>query len=189
MVYGTCDVSIGERTFTYICEHDELISSDEMESLCMNLALLDAVHEAECLEDALEFEVESKSEEMEEDEFAYRVLGRNCQLVDSIRSFGNRLEVYTNIYQIFSRDVSKEPVCYGFDADCGQEPEVDTIGVVDFEHPQEEVFEEAWRDLLYQLRRYFKVSGLALKSGVFHLSKMSAQEYEDTRKERELVLA
>ncbi len=189
MVYETCDVFVGDYSYTYICERDELISSDEVKTLCSNIAALDTVQMMDCLEDVVELEVKSESKELPEDEFAYMVLGRNCQLVDSIRSFGNRFDVFTNIYRVFSHDVSEEPVCYGFDADCGQEPEVDTIGVVDSEHPREEVFEEAWKDLLYQLRRYFKVSGLALKSGVFHVSKMSAQEYEDSRKEREMVLA
>ena len=193
MLYKQYSIEVGNKKFNYITERDELISDDEIKELCEKLALCDSLTEfsddIDSLEDIMEIDIDSEDTDMGEDEFAYRVLSGKCQLVDSWRSFGDRFNVFANVYREYKEDVSEEPICYCFEAECGQEPDVDTIGVVDKDNPREEVFESAWRDCLYQLKRYFKVSGWLLKSGIFRITKISVDEYEYTRKERELVLA
>lgn len=189
MLYKDYTIKLCGKKLSYLVERDELISENEVEELCEKLALCAALSSSDIdINDVLEIDIDSNSNDISEDEFAYRVLSRNCLLVDSWRSFGNLFEVFANVYQVFDEEV-EGPICYSFEAECGQEPDVDTIGVVNEEHPREEVFETAWKDCLYQLRRYFKVSGWLLKSGIFRITRITVEDYEYMRKEREAILS
>ena len=193
MLYKQFNISSDGHRLTYITERDPLISETEAQELCERLALCEYLDmcgdDVDEIEDLLGIEMKSTSSDISEDEFSYRLLGGNYQLVDSWRSFGNRInDIFINVYLEYDSNVIDEPVCYCFEAQCGQTQDVDTIGIVDKGHPREQVFEDAWRDLLYQMRRYFKVTGWLLKSGIFRIYKMTSEDYEAMREEREMIL-
>jgi len=90
----------------------------------------------------------------------------------------------------FGEDMTDKPQCLYFAAAVGGEEDssIDTIGLIDHDHPREQVFETAWSDLQYQCRRYYQLSGVAMATGVVAVSQMGPEEYEAERSDRELVL-
>ncbi len=192
MLYKQFNISSGDGQLVYLVERDPLITENEALEYCERLATYECLCAEVDIDDIggiLNCVTQSTASDISEDEFAYRLLDGYYQLVDTWRSFGNHVnDIFINIYLKCESKVDDNPVCYLFDAQCGQSQDVDTIGVVDKDHPREEVFEDSWKDLLYQLRRYFKVSGLSLKSGVFRAVKISSEDYEAVRQEREVAM-
>ena len=117
MLYKDYTIKLCGKKLSYLVERDELISENEVEELCEKLALCAALSSSDIdINDVLEIDIDSNSNDISEDEFAYRVLSRNCLLVDSWRSFGNLFEVFANVYQVFDEEV-EGPICYSFEAE------------------------------------------------------------------------
>lgn len=194
MLYSKHIVITDDTKFVYISERRPLVSVLEVESICRDEGLCQVAYKQQeaCgsldLQDLLEVSIEVKSEDLTEDEFAAHILSGKCQLVDSNRSFGDVQRVITNVYRVSNREESG-PFYYLFEAECGQESDVDSLGYVDADNPSEVVFEDAWKDCAYQLRRYFKMAGVMMERGVFHITQLCLHDYEQSLKQKELFLA
>lgn len=191
MLYTKHRVRANDTVTEFIVERDPLLTVEEVKDrcerwgLCEELKNLILPNGTVDMEELMGVDTKQTYENISEDEFAYTVLDGKCQLVDTVRSMCHPQVAFMNVYQLYPRVMLDEPCCYLFEADCGQETEVDFIGVVDKDHPQNEVFDTAWDDIIYQLKRYCKLGGWNLMGGLFHVSQLTPEDYEEMRKERE----
>lgn len=136
-------------------------------------------------------EVTTDIQEMSEDDFlSITLMDSHVRPVLGIYKLDDPTSSLMTLYRDFGKDVSDESQCLYFAASIGtdEDQSIDTIAIVDKDHPRESVFETAWADLQYQCRRYHSATGIAMATGTVIVSEMSNKEYEAERSDRELVL-
>lgn len=136
-------------------------------------------------------EVEVDIQEMDENEYiSCTLLDGHVRPVLGMYMLDNPTHSLMVLSRKFGEDMTDKPQCLYFAAAVGGEEDssIDTIGLIDHDHPREQVFETAWSDLQYQCRRYYQLSGVAMATGVVAVSQMGPEEYEAERSDRELVL-
>lgn len=192
MLYSKHVVTTDCGTYTYIAERRPLISIAEVEELCEDDGLYQTAsseHKKDGavidIEELLCREVDVESKDITEDEFAYMLLGEGYQLTFAYRAFGDIPYAYINIYR---KHKKAYPLYYSFEGICGQEPDVGSLGVVDEDHPSEEVFENARKDCYYQLRRYYKIPGISIENGMFSVMEVSEDHYKRLYLQQENLL-
>ncbi len=136
-------------------------------------------------------EVTTDIQEMPEDDFlSITLMDSHVRPVLGIYRLDDPTSSLMTLYRDFGKDMSDESQCLYFAASIGtgEDQSIDTIAIVDKDHPRESVFETAWADLQYQCRRYHSATGIAMATGAVVVSEMSNEEYEAERSDRELVL-
>lgn len=194
MRYRSATVRIGTRAHHYLVESDNFITDSEVEEKMLVTAIYDEMAVTDDMDALMEEEGDvTFSDDMTEGEFAEQLLDYDhVRLIDFSVMFTKPLDsVLINVYEVDLRhDIAEEPMRVRFSASCGQDMEVDYIATIDATHPLHEVRDEAWRDCVYQLRRYCKVTGVALICGLFQMMRISEDDYCDMYAERaELVVA
>ena len=136
-------------------------------------------------------EVIADIQEMPEDDFlSITLMDSHVRPVLGIYRLDDPTSSLMTLYRDFEKDVSDESQCLYFSAAIStcEDQSIDTIAIVDKDHPRESVFETAWADLQYQCRRYHSATGIVMATGSVIVSEMSSEEYEAERSDRELVL-
>lgn len=190
MLYTKHHVRANDTVTDFIVERDTLLTIEDVNDRCERWGICEELPNIMTPSGAVDMDaltsinVKQTHKDISEDEFAFTVLDGKCQLVDSVRSMCHPQVAFMNIYQLCPEDMSEKPCCYWFEADCGQDTDVDYIAIVDKDHPQNEVCDAAWDDIIYQLRRYCKIGAWNLMAGLFHISRLTPEDYEEMRKER-----
>lgn len=178
----------GSFKATYVVSADSLLSKSDVFAYCQQLTLRDMMNAETLDEDDMEYDLED--EPLDEDEFlSYMADYQHVRETLRVCVLGNPNDNILSVYKVYHNDMSEIPQFYTFSAQCSQDQEIDSLGYVDGDHPREEVFEKARQDCLYQLKRYCKVDGLTIYSGLFVMAEVDQEDYEQEVDDRDLVLA
>lgn len=133
--------------------------------------------------------VEVDIKKMDEDDFlSATLMDPHVRPVVGVYMLDNPTNSLMMMYRRYDKNVQDESQCLYFGLESEDDSVVDTIGVVNADHPREEVFQQAWKDLQYQCRRYHQMTGLAMALSAVSVSEITSEEYEEERSDRELAL-
>lgn len=194
MRYREASVKGGTSVHRYLIESDNFLTDAEVEGKLVVMAVYDEAQKADDMEDLFDLDVSVEiGDDMDESEFAARVLDENhVRLIDFTVRFSEPNDgIILNIYEVDMRHtIGDKPLHVRYSADCGQSMDVDCIDVISADNPPHASRDAAWRDCLYQLRRYCKVDGCNMICGLFQMQRISGSDYEEMYSERaELVVA
>lgn len=168
----------------YWVEADPLISESEMVEYVTSVAT--ANYLAAEPKEIIGFNVTPNQIDM--DEYLVSVCDyqhvRPALIITSLNNIGNTIIAINASYK---EDVSEEPEYFIFSGAAGQDSDVTAIGKTDKNLPREQVIQDGYNDILYQLKKYFQVSGVIMASGLFIIQSISPEEYSLEYCERELV--
>lgn len=188
MRYFRIDVkSDCEFNKSYYAEADNFVSSEEIRDYVAQLASIDAV-EADSADELDSIEVLDPVQISEDDalELIADVSVRQKLLITNLNNINNViLGVYTKVKDFEIGD----PECFMFSADAGQDADVTAIGTTRDGEVKGKVFFDSWVDCIQQLKRYWRVSGVAIASGTFVAQMISNEDYDMEINERELVVS
>lgn len=178
----------GRFRATYIVSADSLLSQSDIYAYCQQLVLRDMISMSEIEDEDMEFDLDD--EPLDSDEFlSYMADYQHVRETLRVCVLGNPNDTMLTVFKQYGSDMSDVPQFYTFSAQCSQDQDVDSLGYVDSQHPREEVFEKARKDCLYQLKRYCKIDGLAIYSGLFVITEVTQEDYESAVDDRNLALA
>lgn len=188
MRYFRVDVkSDCEFSKSYYAEADNFVSSEEIREYVAQLASIDAV-DADSTGELENIDVLDPVEISDDDalELISDVSVRQRLLITNLNNMNN---VILGVYAKVDSFEIGDPECFMFSADAGQDAEVTAIGTTRDGEVKGKVFFDSWVDCIQQLKRYWRVSGVAIASGTFVAQRISNEEYDMEINERELVIS
>lgn len=188
MRYFRIDVkSDCEFNKSYYAEADNFVSFEEMRDYVAQLASIDAV-ETDSTGELDNIEVLDPVQISDDDVMALveDVSMRQRLLITNLNNMDN---VILCVYSKVNGFEIGDPEYFTFWADAGQEADVTAVGTTRDGKDKWKVFFDSWVDCIQQLKRYWRVSGVAIASGTFVVQRISGEDYDTEIRERELVIS
>lgn len=197
MRYCTIQAVVNDVPYTLYGQFDNLISYDEIEyyiSEAIDLNIEDDEEE--------EFDIESMLMDDSGAEFKYEDMSLNDWLNTVICNYkhvrpilqiyvlGNLMDNMVSIYRSYEEDISKTPQYLYLSGEVSKEEgrKYSAAYVVAPDKQRVEVIEDGWKDMLGRIKRDSNMSGVYIKTGIFTVFDVPQEDYEQYKKNTELVL-
>lgn len=181
MIYYKFVVHGGRSRQTYIASASPCLDTEDLEDYVEQMFFIQAANENRDFNPE-EDEVEIKITPLDTDQFLYYISDyTKIQLSLSLCCFGNIMDEIVSIYRVWRRDISNDTTYWAFilEGDHVDAP-IDYVACKEPDMPFEDVIEEAYSDIMYQVRRYHpQLNGINLHTSYLYYQTITKEEYEN----------